>query len=302
MLIVIAHPDDESGFSATIYKITKELHGTADLFLVTNGEGGYKYSTLAESYYGKNLTDEDSGRYYLPQIRKQELQNAGRIIGIHNYFFMDQKDAHYGLNEHEPLDTSWHVPWVSQRLTEVLQAGNYDFLFCLLPVPGTHGGHKGATLLALRAVRDLQRGKKPIVLGGGIGLKTDTARLHFHELKDYTETLTMSDTNMFSVDRTAKFGFRHSLDYHVIVNWEIAEHKSQGTMQLAMNLGDYEQFWYFDINGPAGIPKTQRLFERLKAVPYPSKTYDDMGRQTPPVLPSENVTPQNSGPGGRKSR
>src|ERR1041384_8035313 len=112
VLIVIAHPDDESTFAATIYKITKELHGVADLFLVTNGEGGYKYSTLAEAYYGKELTDEKVGREFLPQIRKQELQNAGRIIGIRNFSFMDQKDAHYGLDEREPLDTSWHVAQV----------------------------------------------------------------------------------------------------------------------------------------------------------------------------------------------
>src|ERR1051326_1544551 len=40
VLIVIAHPDDESAFSATVYKITHELKGTVDLLMVTNGEGG----------------------------------------------------------------------------------------------------------------------------------------------------------------------------------------------------------------------------------------------------------------------
>lgn len=272
VLIVIAHPDDETGFAATIYKITKELHGVADLFLVTNGEGGYKYSTLAEAYYGKELTDEKVGREFLPQIRKQELQNAGRIIGIRNFTFMDQKDAHYGLDEHEPLDTSWHVGQVQARLRDVLAAGNYDYLFCLLPVPGTHGGHKAATLLALRTVRDLKTGKKPIVLGGGIGRKGDSAA-HFSQLKNYTETKTLVDTPLVSFDRTVKFGYKNSLDYHIIVNWEIAEHKSQGTMQLAMNAGDYEQFWYFAINGKAGVAKTKALFERLKIVPYRPKVY-----------------------------
>lgn len=272
-LIVIAHPDDETGFAATVYKITKELHGTVDLFLVTNGEGGYKYSTLAEAWYGKELTEEKVGREFLPQIRKQELQNAGKVIGIHNYSFMDQTDAHYGLDEHEPLDTSWNVKWVKQRLAEVLEKGHYDFLFCLLPLPGTHGGHKGATLIALQTVRDLKAGQKPVVLGGGIGNKKDTALAKFTQLKDYTETKTLADTPMFRFDRTAKFGYKNSLDYHIIVNWEIAEHKSQGTMQLYMNGGDYEQFWYFAQNGKAALAKTQRLFDALKYVPYPSKTY-----------------------------
>ncbi len=273
VLIVIAHPDDETGFAATVYKITKELHGVADLFLVTNGEGGYKYSTLAEAYYGKELTDERIGREALPQIRKQELQNAGRIIGIRNFTFMDQKDAHYGLDEREPLDTSWHVAQVQQRLNDVLVAGAYDYLLCLLPVPGTHGGHKGATLLALRAVRDMKTDKKPIVLGGGVGRKGDTAVTRFSQLKKYAETRTIADTPMFLFDRTVKFGYKSSLDYRIIVNWEIAEHKSQGTMQLAMNMGDYEQFWYFAINGAEGLARTKAFFDRLKAVPYKTKAY-----------------------------
>ncbi len=272
VLIVIAHPDDETGFAATVYKITKELHGTADLFLVTNGEGGYKYSTLAEAYYGKELTEEKVGREALPQIRKQELQNAGRIIGIRNFTFMDQKDAHYGLDEREPLDTSWHVAQVQARLRDVLAIGAYDYVFCLLPMPGTHGGHKAASLLALRAVRDMKVGKKPIVLGGGIGRKGDTAA-HFTQLKTYTESRTITDTPLVAFDRTVKFGYKSSLDYRIIVNWEIAEHKSQGTMQLAMNMGDYEQFWYFALNGRDGMAKTKALFERLKAVPYKTKVY-----------------------------
>lgn len=273
VLIVIAHPDDETGFAATVYKITKELHGVADLFLVTNGEGGYKYSTLAEAYYGKELTNEKVGREFLPQIRKQELQNAGRIIGIRNFTFMDQKDAHYGLDEREPLDTSWHVQQVLARLNDVLTVGQYDYVFCLLPVPQTHGGHKAATLMALRAVRDLKSSKKPVVLGGGIGRKADTVIQRFSQLKNYSETRTLTDTAMFSFDRTVKFGVKSSLDYRIIVNWEIAEHKSQGTMQLAMNMGDYEQFWYFALNGTAGLAKTRALFERLKVVPYKTRVY-----------------------------
>ena len=71
VLIVNAHPDDEITCSATVYKITHELKGIVDLALITNGEGGYKYSTLAESYYNLELTNEKVGRENLPRIRKQ---------------------------------------------------------------------------------------------------------------------------------------------------------------------------------------------------------------------------------------
>src|SRR5689334_16749139 len=92
VLVVTAHPDDETAMAATIYKITHELNGLVDQCVITNGEGGYKYSTLAEAYYGLELTDEKVGRENLPRIRKQELINAGKIISTNNIFFLDQKD------------------------------------------------------------------------------------------------------------------------------------------------------------------------------------------------------------------
>jgi len=110
VLVVVAHPDDESIFSVTLYKIAKEQHGTVDLFVITDGEAGYKYSTLAEEYYHVDLTDKKAGIANLPRIRKKELRNAGNIIGVSNYYFEDQTDAHFGLDEKEPLDTSWNIP------------------------------------------------------------------------------------------------------------------------------------------------------------------------------------------------
>ena len=101
VLVVTAHPDDETGMAAVIYKITHDVKGTVDQCVITNGEAGYKYSTLGNDYYGLELTDPEVGRANLPRIRKQELINAGKIIGMNNIFFLDQKDAHYGLDEHE---------------------------------------------------------------------------------------------------------------------------------------------------------------------------------------------------------
>ena len=199
--------------------------------------------------------------------------NAGKIIGTNNIFFLDQKDAHYGLNEHEPLDTTWDVAWVTNRLKAIMTNTHYDFIFCLLPVPETHAHHKAATILALRTVQSLPPSQRPIVLGcSGSSLK-DTSILHFHQLKDYIETQIDGDTSMFRFDKTTPFGYRDKLTYKIIVNWEIAEHKSQGTMQLAMNYGDFENYWYFAINNPEGKQKCKALFEALKKIPYKAKEY-----------------------------
>jgi LmbE family N-acetylglucosaminyl deacetylase len=265
VLVVVAHPDDEAAMSVTIYKITHQLGGTVDEAVITNGEAGYKYSLLAESIYNIKLTDEKSGRDNLPRIRKQELMNAGKIIGIRNFYFFDQKDAHYGLDEHEPLDTSWDVAWVQQRLKEIITGNHYDYVFCLLPEPGTHGGHKAATILTLKTVAAL-KGEKPIVLSVSGSNKTDTTLKTFTQLKDYSFTKISIGKPSFFIDKTVSFGYNNKLNYKIIENWEIAEHKSQGTMQTFVNMGDYENYWYYDINDPTKFVATKLFFENLNSL------------------------------------
>ena len=274
VLAVIAHPDDEGAFSATLYKVTHELNGIADIFVITNGEAGYKYSTLAESIYGLELTDEKVGRKHLPAIRRQELINAGKVIGIRNIYFINQTDAHYGQNEREPLDTSWNTKFVEDSLNRVLLHNRYDFVFCLPPVPQTHGGHKAASILAVKGVAKLPAAKRPIVMAGSVISKKDTLVRRLGQLGLYSETATLTDTANFKVHLSAPIGFNGKLNYNIIKAWEIAEHKSQGTMQLFMGRqSDYEVFWYFKLNGEAGLPKAAAFFEKLKNVPYDVKVY-----------------------------
>jgi LmbE family N-acetylglucosaminyl deacetylase len=95
VLIVVAHPDDESCFSATVYHISRNLGGAVDQLMITNGEGGYRYSLLAESYYRAPLTDEAEGGALLPDIRKKEALESGKILGISNHFFLGERDVRF---------------------------------------------------------------------------------------------------------------------------------------------------------------------------------------------------------------
>lgn len=274
VLLVNAHPDDESGCAATVYKITHDLKGVVDLAVITNGEAGYKYSTLAESIYGMELTEEAVGREFLPTIRKRELMNGGKWVGIRNYYFMEQKDTRYSTDPSEVMNTGvWNLAQVKQRLTEIILRERYDYIFCLLPTDGTHGHHKSATILALQTVQELPAEQRPVVLGVSDSTKGDTAATRFSMLAKYPETKISSGKPSFFFDRTVKFGFKNALDYKIVVNWLIAEHKSQGTMQTGMSRGDIEQFWFFDINDPAKMEETKQMFERLKPIPFPKKEY-----------------------------
>lgn len=271
VLLINAHPDDESGCAVTVYKITHELGGIVDLCLITNGEGGYKYSTLAEPVYGLELTDEKIGREHLPRIRKQEMMNAGKIIGLRNIFFLEHWDQRYTTDVDEVFREAWDTTHISIQLQEILRKGAYDFVLCLLPTPGTHGAHSGASILALRQVQRMQE-PRPAILGVGYSPKDSLAVIP-KTLSAFPETALMSNVQPLVVDRSASFGFKNRLSYHIIVAWLVAEHKSQGTVQLGMNTRDLEVFYPFGCNSSDNIEKAKRLFDELRRVPYPVKEY-----------------------------
>ena len=273
VLIVDAHPDDETAFVGAVYKINHDLHGTVDLVVITDGQGGYKYSMLAEPFYHQKLTEEKIGRKYLPGIRQGEMERAGKIIGLHHIYFLKQRDNRYTLDPHEVLDSVWNIPFVKARLKQIMLSGHYDFVFMLLPVESTHGHHKAAAILALTVLKSLPANfPHPIALGGD-DIDSGKTPASFTELTGFPITHCSDGAPSYSFNRLQSFGFHHVLNYKMIVNWDIAEHKSQGTMQLAMNHGDYEEYYYFDVNPPEGRAKAKALFDKLAVNYYPELTY-----------------------------
>lgn len=266
VLLVTAHPDDDALFSATVFKTTKLLGGTVDLALLTNGEGGYTYSTLGNYIYGMELDTEEVGRKYLPGIRKKELMAGGDIVGIRNYFFFDQPDFYYTEDVEESLE-KWNTDWVHERMTEILEEGKYDFLFLMLPFDEFHGHHKASAVLALRALKELPKENRPIALQAFVRHGEDAPSVEFTQLDGYPDTKVM-EGKIFEFDRNQTFGTNDRLNYNIIANWVIAEHKSQGTMQLLMqnDTGIIEQYWYNEINGEEGLGKTAEFFEAVNAV------------------------------------
>ncbi len=266
VLLVTAHPDDDALFSATIFKTTKLLGGTVDLALMTNGEGGYRYSTLGNYVYGLELDKEEVGRAYLPGIRKKELMAGGDVVGIRNYFFFDEPDFYYTLDVEETLE-NWNTERVVNRLEEIMQEGDYDFLFLMLPFEGFHGHHKASAVLALQAMERLSEDARPIALQAFVRRGAEDPGVEFSMLDGHPNTQVMEGVT-FEFDRNQTFGYNDRLNYNIIANWVIAEHKSQGTMQLLMqnSTGIIEQYWYLEINGKGGIEKTSTYFEAVNTI------------------------------------
>ncbi len=265
VLLVTAHPDDDAIYSATVFKTTHLLDGVVDLAIMTNGEGGYRYSTLGNFIYNRELDKEEVGRDYLPGIRKRELMSGGEIVGMRNYFFFDQVDDEFSRDIARPME-NWDTDWIKQRLQKILRENSYDFVFTMTPSKATHAHHKASAILALQAIQELPENERPIVfattIGDSLGDPTD-----YSELEGYPASKLMEGQEPMEFDRTQKFGHDDRLDYKIITNWVIAEHKSQGTMQLLMGRGNVEQYWPYTINEGQDLSKAKVFFKAVNEVP-----------------------------------
>lgn len=275
ILCVVAHPDDETLFAATVYAITHHLNGIVDVVMITNGEGGYKYSTLAEPYYNLKLTNEEVGRANLPSIRKQEALNGGKIMGVRHYYFFNEKDHRYTQDENEVFQGVWNIQSIERKLKSLLKCQHYDAVFTMLPTPQTHGHHKAATLIALNVINQLPPSERPVILAASVS-DSDNPPLQFLELEGHPLTKMVRPTPIASFDKMQSFGFKDRLNYQIIVNWVIAEHKSQGTMQLFMNKGDKENFYFFAINNTDRIEWVDKIFQQLAEDYYEKVSYPDI--------------------------
>ena len=262
ILIVTAHPDDEALFAGTIYRAAVELGARVELALVTDGVGGYRFSTLAESIYGLELSDPAVARQYLPAIRKRELMAGGEIVGIRDYHFLDQPDSGYTQDPDSILSYVWRGDFVTEQLKLIMEQGDFDIVLTHLPRENTHGHHKSASILAIKA-SEMLTGRRPVVLGSWIASGNNEAMPTFDGLDGYPQTETDQRSHRWSFDRTTGLGLDGRLNYKIIVNWLIAEHKSQGTMQQLMDRGDYELFWLYKSNPSDGLDRANRFFDWL---------------------------------------
>jgi len=250
LLIAVAHPDDEYAFAATTYHLVREQGWSADQVVITDGEAGYRYSVLAEQFYGKALANERDGRLHLPGIRKEETIRAGKILGIGHHYFLDQRDLGFANNAAAADATNWDRARVLEFLSTLMARERYDAVLTLLPTPETHGHHRAAAEVAAEAVRRQPENARPILLGAEARSRT-TAPLQFR-----------GGAPAFVFDRTGAFGYHDALNYQIVVNWVIAEHKSQGLFQMDCGRHDVEEFWILE-NGGKTFQGLGSLFSRV---------------------------------------
>ena len=99
----------------------------------------------------------------------------------------------------------------------------------------------------------------------------------YKPLHEYSLTATTSPNPQFQFDRDARFGYRESLSYQIVVDWVIAEHKSQGLFQTRCQQDRFERFWLFSVNRSSANGETASLFTRVAPNPGAGKEMEITG-------------------------
>lgn len=118
ILVVTAHPDDESPLAAGTIRQVVDSGGEVRLLCATLGEKG-------RSHVGENISHED-----LKELRRGELQEAAAVLGFSKIYILQFAD---GLLANSILN-------FSERIVEEIDVYNPDFIFSF-GIDGYTGHH-----------------------------------------------------------------------------------------------------------------------------------------------------------------
>ena len=137
LLYVGAHPDDESGVTATFAREVLDHGARAAVVLATRGEGG-------ANAIGRQLGPS------LGALREAELRRATAEYGINHVYFLDKTDFFYTMSSRAAFDV-WDHDDALGRLVRLVRLMQPDVIVTMWPGPGTHGMHQAAGRLATEA-------------------------------------------------------------------------------------------------------------------------------------------------------
>jgi len=165
------------------------------------------------------------------------------------------------LDPNEAFQGLWDRVSILTRLGEMLESEHYDFIFTLLPTAETHGHHQAAAVLALEAVAKASRGA-PARRAGCSGGECWRIVPGFQGPEEFPFDAHLRRRARFC-RRSPRAGYHKALNCNILVNWVIAEHKSQGLFQTEYGKYTQERFWLFEIGGEPADAAAKNLFSRL---------------------------------------
>ncbi|MEH6904521.1 MULTISPECIES: bacillithiol biosynthesis deacetylase BshB2 [Neobacillus] len=141
VLVVFPHPDDEAfGVSGTI--ATHVKNGTP----VT-------YACLTLGEMGRNMGNPPfTNRENLPKIRKEELKEAARVLGIQDLRMLGYRDKTIEFEDEEKL---------ANKMLEVIKEVNPSLIITFYPGYSVHPDHDATGAAVVRAVEKMPADVRP---------------------------------------------------------------------------------------------------------------------------------------------
>jgi LmbE family N-acetylglucosaminyl deacetylase len=138
VLLVVAHPDDETGVSAYLAQLLDQHKRVAAVYL-TRGEAGHN-----------NMGPERGTS--LGAVREMELRHAMTKFGIDNVWFLDGRDTP-SQNVLQSL-AAWHHGAALEEVVRMVRLTRPEVILTWLPgffVGENHGDHQASGVLATEA-------------------------------------------------------------------------------------------------------------------------------------------------------
>ena len=138
ILLVVAHPDDETGVSAYLAKLLDQ-HKRVEVVYLTHGEAGHN-----------NMGPERGPS--LGAVRETEVRRALATLGIDNVWFLDGRDTP-SQNVLQSLG-QWHHGLALEEAIRMVRLTRPEVIITWLPgffVGENHGDHQASGVLATEA-------------------------------------------------------------------------------------------------------------------------------------------------------
>jgi LmbE family N-acetylglucosaminyl deacetylase len=138
VLLVVAHPDDETGVSAYLVQLLDQGKKVAAVYM-TRGEAGHN-----------NMGPERG--ISLGAAREMELRHALSQLGIQNVWFLDGRDT--PTQDVRQSLASWHHGACLEDLVRIIRLTRPNVVITWLPaffIGENHGDHQAAGVVAIEA-------------------------------------------------------------------------------------------------------------------------------------------------------
>lgn len=168
ILVVLPHPDDEAfGLSGTLAKHIKNgAHVT--------------YACLTLGEMGRNMGNPPfATRVTLPSIRKKELEESCRAIGIQDLRLLGFHDKTIEFEDQELLDG---------KIDAIIQEIRPTMIFTFYPGYSVHPDHDACGAAVVRTVARIPKAERPPVYCLAFAKNLEQGIGHpdvFHDVKDF---------------------------------------------------------------------------------------------------------------------